>query len=130
MPVRLPVVRRPGRRHRSTDQSRGVASARASHLGPRGRLSDVMRDLASRLRAIVNANPPEPRRHVVSLEIPEPDGFTKEDAAAALGGRVAGDDGSSYIVVDRVWDSYRSHGRRRIDDYTIDPSAPLALFDP
>ncbi len=33
-------------------------------------------------------------------------------------------------MIDRTWDPWRSHGRRRIHECAIGPSAPVGLFDP
>jgi hypothetical protein len=109
-----------------------------------------MRDLASRLRAIVQAERARSREWV-SAEAPreEPaDGAEdarRVDAARAnalaetLGGTwheaCGSGRGSSAglrsacLVIDRTWDPWRSHGRRRIHDCAIGPSAPVGVFD-
>ena len=91
-----------------------------------------MRDLASRLRAIVSGT--RGRTEVSSLTYePELGGAgvgDLETVAATLGGTCQRDGAGAYVVVERVWDADRWHGRRRIDSYVIDPVAPISLFDP
>jgi uncharacterized protein YprB with RNaseH-like and TPR domain len=90
-----------------------------------------MKDLAARLRAIVRDN----RREltVEPLEI-GPSTASEPEAlaamAAALGGRVVGDDRASCLVIDRDYDNSQYHGRKRIDACRVSPQAPVALFEP
>ena len=90
-----------------------------------------MRDLASRLRAIVQrptSTGVTTPRVVADLGIGEatPGGVSLA-IAGALGGRVHG---PSCLVIDRVFEAYQSHGRRRIEHYVLDDTLPLALLDP
>jgi hypothetical protein len=99
-----------------------------------------VRDLASRLRAIVQSDRQERARSQSSVE-PDLPGIEDGHAAAefashpdelarALGGRwIEASSGGSCLLIDRTWDPFRSHGRRRINDCVIDPSAPIGLFD-
>ena len=95
-----------------------------------------MRDLASRLRAIVQqdvkgrrapfsngSDEDDARRHLTSV----PD---LDRTAAALGGNRHDVSDSACVVIDRMWDADRLHGRRRVGSYAIDSAAPLLLFDP
>jgi uncharacterized protein YprB with RNaseH-like and TPR domain len=50
--------------------------------------------------------------------------------AAQLGGAVHEAHGGTCVVVDRTWTPDQFHGRRRVDSYAIDPTAPIGLFDP
>ncbi len=103
-----------------------------------------MRDLASRLRAIVRENRLEP-----TVEAGETAGMAvspgpaDRDAlaavAAALGGSIvpamAGGAGheeehSACLVVDRDYDCSRYHGRRPVEACRVSPHAPVALFEP
>lgn len=92
-----------------------------------------MRDLASRLRAIVAAD--HARRTVaVSAVGPGIDGAIGaaglQSLADALGGAWHESlSGGACLAIDRSWDPWRSHGRRRIHDYVITESAPVGLFD-
>lgn len=87
-----------------------------------------MRDLASRLRAIVQKNPqgrqltyvPDMGAGVVDLDA----------TASALGGGRYDIDGSACVVVDRVWAAGDWHGRRQVGSFVMDAAAPIALFDP
>jgi uncharacterized protein YprB with RNaseH-like and TPR domain len=97
-----------------------------------------VRDLASRLRAIVQT---ERARSGVSVSADVPGA---EDGAAAvvatrsaalaetLGGtwHESSEVESACLVIDRLWDPWRSHGRRRIDECAIGQEAPVGLFDP
>src|ERR1700680_726738 len=92
-----------------------------------------MRDLTSRLRAIVSGT------RVQTTEVPSltyvpdigaADAGDLETVAAKLGGSYYRGGAGAYVVVERVWDADRWHGRRRMDSYAIDPLAPIGLFDP
>jgi uncharacterized protein YprB with RNaseH-like and TPR domain len=90
-----------------------------------------MKDLASRLRAIVR----DTRREltVEPLEVgPAHAGSSEAVAgiAAALGGTVLGDDHACCVVIDRDYDDSQYHGRRRIDACRVSAQAPVALFEP
>jgi uncharacterized protein YprB with RNaseH-like and TPR domain len=50
--------------------------------------------------------------------------------AAQLGGTVHEAHGGACVVIDRTWTPDQSHGRRRVESYAIDPTAPIGLFDP
>lgn len=91
-----------------------------------------MKNLAERLRAIVREN-----RRELSLEPDLPalapgalftDVVTR--SADALGGTPLGDPSSACLVVDRVYENDRYHGKRSVDSYRLSPSAPLGLFEP
>jgi len=90
-----------------------------------------MRDLAARLRAIVQTD-----RKSTSGELTYvPDvGFCRSldpaDVAATLGGTVCEAHGGTCVVVDRTWTPDQFHGRRRVESYAIDHAAPIGLFDP
>lgn len=91
-----------------------------------------MKHLAERLRAIVREN-----RRELSVEPDLPalsPGAAFSDvvarAADALGGAPLGDASSACLVVDRVYDNDRYHGKRCVDSYRLSPSAPLGLFEP
>ena len=90
-----------------------------------------MKDLASRLRAIVRDN-----RRELTVEPLEmgPSTASEPEAlatmAAVLGGTVAGDGGASCLVIDRDYDDSQYHGRRRIETCRVSPQAPVALFEP
>lgn len=94
-----------------------------------------MRDLTSRLRDIVRkdhggaaAIPGLPRELTY---VPDTGGMRLDSARAAdaLGGTVLDAGHGACIVIDRVWEADRWHGRRAIGDYAPGPDAPLALFD-
>lgn len=97
-----------------------------------------MRDLASRLRDIVErdrARTREPGEHV-SADLPALDDRATERAAersssiaGALGGTWHEASGGACLVIDRTWDPFRSHGRKRIHECAIASSAPVGLFD-
>ena len=99
-----------------------------------------MRDLASRLRAIVERDRArlgdggEPREHV-SADLPALDdrsdltGGRAASIAQALGGTWHEAAGGACLVVDRTWDPFRSHGRKRIHECAIANSAPVGVFD-
>ena len=93
-----------------------------------------MKDLASRLRAIVRDN-----RRELTVE-PVVDGAgaysgasapgALEAIASALDGTVVADDRGPCLVIDRVYDADRYHGRRRVEACRVSPHAPVALFEP
>ncbi|NQW03653.1 MAG: ribonuclease H-like domain-containing protein [Acidobacteria bacterium] len=93
-----------------------------------------MKDLASRLRAIVRDN-----RRELTIE-PVVDGVgaysgasapgALEAIASALGGTVVDDDRGPCLVIDRVYDADRYHGRRLVEACRVSPQAPVALFEP
>ena len=97
-----------------------------------------MRDLTSRLRAIVRT--PVPARPAADAPVREltyePDldaGGGAPDAAATahrLGGEVVGDGGRRFVAVDRTWDGDAWHGSHRVSSFVLEPGAPLALLDP
>lgn len=97
-----------------------------------------MRDLAARLREIVRQDreaqartAPAPHELTYVADLGEADtGDSVERAAAGLGGTIHEVDGSSCVVVDRVWEGTDWHGRRQVSSYGLDPAAPLGLFDP
>ncbi len=97
-----------------------------------------MKDLAARLRAIVKndlgGRPREsipgvdPRGRELTYEIDAPGADAPAVAVAeALGGQVQG---KSCVVIDRLFESDRSHGRWRVDDCRLDEAMPLGLLDP
>ena len=102
-----------------------------------------MRDLASRLRAIVRQPVPGGRsagsagpgqdapaiRELTYVPDLAASGLNLDDSAAALGGTRYDAGSSACILIDRVWQPEQSHGRCRVESYTIDPAAPIALFD-
>ena len=90
-----------------------------------------MKDLASRLRAIVRDN----RRELTVEPLDTgPSGASEPEAlaamAAVLGGTVTGDGRASCLVIDRDYDDSHYHGRRRIETCRVSPQAPVALFEP
>jgi hypothetical protein len=94
-----------------------------------------MRDLAARLREIVERDRARPRE-VVSADLPALADRVGDDAAArpaavaeALGGTWHEAAGGSCLVIDRTWDPFRSHGRKRIHECVVANSAPVGLFD-
>ncbi len=96
-----------------------------------------MRDLAARLREIVRQDREAQARtapatreltYVADLGVAGA-GDSVERAAAGLGGTIHEVDGSSCVVVDRVWDPTDWHGRRQVSTYAVDPASPLGLFD-
>jgi len=96
-----------------------------------------MRDLASRLREIVERDRARSRgsEEQVSADLPalaDRAGDAAADRAslaAALGGVWHEASGGACLVIDRTWDPFRSHGRRRIHECAIANAAPIALFD-
>ncbi len=89
-----------------------------------------MKDLAARLRAIVRDN--RLSSEVISPEITSELISARGDVARALGGAVVagGDDRPACLVIDRVFDADRYHGRRRVDACRLAPEAPVGLFEP
>lgn len=89
-----------------------------------------MRDLTSRLRDIVKRDHggAAPMRELTY--VPDTDGLAVSvgRAAEALGG-VPLDGHAACLVIDRVWEPFQSHGRRRVEEYAVPGDAPLALFD-
>ena len=103
-----------------------------------------MRDLASRLRAIVQTERARSRVSVSADLAGVEDGAGAVVAGSAalaetLGGTWHesswGRDGASArspsacLVIDRTWDPWRSHGRRRIHECAIGQTAPVGVFD-
>jgi uncharacterized protein YprB with RNaseH-like and TPR domain len=95
-----------------------------------------MRDLVSRLRAIVRQPVPSraptadaPIRELTYVPEGRSAGPDFEVTAERLGGvrHQAGD--SACVVVDRVWEPEDWHGRRQVRSYALDPRGSLALFD-
>src|SRR5437016_1221458 len=90
-----------------------------------------MRDLASRLRAIVRNNPPSaPMRELTYVADSPGSPLPIEEIARGLGGTTHRVSDSICIVVDKRWEPDEWHGRRRVGSYAIDGSAPIAIFDP
>ncbi|MBK9239807.1 MAG: ribonuclease H-like domain-containing protein [Acidobacteria bacterium] len=100
-----------------------------------------MKDLASRLRAIVRDQRREPTMEPgETAGMAVAPGSTDLDAqaaiAAALGGAVVPappgqhDSASACLVIDRDYDDARYHGRRQVDACRVSPQAPVALFEP
>jgi hypothetical protein len=88
-----------------------------------------MRDLAARLRSIVRQDPPAPRRELTYV----PDAGDLAQDATDVAGRLEGtplEDDPGCLVIDRVWASHESHGRRPVSAYVPRVDAPIALFDP
>ena len=89
-----------------------------------------MRDLTSRLRSIVRQDHGGGARQSSAREltyVPDlPAVRDLHEAAAILGGSLH-DDG--YIVIDRVWPDYVSHGRWPVERYRLTPDAPVTMFD-
>src|SRR5262245_15590873 len=111
-----------------------------------------MRDLRSRLRDIVRQDGrPKPAvdetREDARLKspgnrtnpavgareltyVPDPDPVEPpQSVARRLGGRRSTPEGSC-LIIDRLFDADRSHGRRAIEAWAPQPEAPLHLFDP
>ena len=94
-----------------------------------------MRDLASRLRDIVERDRARTRESV-SAELPALDDRSADlsatrsaSIAETLGGTWHEASGGACLVIDRTWDPFRSHGRKRIHECVIANSAPVGLFD-
>jgi len=92
-----------------------------------------VKNLSERLRQIVRENR---RELTVEPDLPSlgSGGRTFHDVVArsaeVLGGTVLGDPSSACLVVDRVYDADRYHGKRRVESYRLAPTAPLSLFEP
>ena len=84
-----------------------------------------MRDLASRLRAIVHGG-----GRVLTYE---PDGASASDVdapariAETLGGECCA---AGCVVIDRVLTAEQWHGRRAVGSYVLNPASPLGVIDP
>jgi uncharacterized protein YprB with RNaseH-like and TPR domain len=108
-----------------------------------------MRDLASRLRAIVQQErgrasnragdsgireltyvPAEDGIEPAAFGLPESGDRALDVAASLLGGTAVRTGAHGFVAVDRAWDAHEYHGRRRLESYTIAPDAPIRLFDP
>ncbi len=96
-----------------------------------------MRDLATRLRAIVKhdaerAHPaPEPEALRELTYVADLDGARDVTRTAAdLGGVVHETAHGSCVAVDRTWSADDWHGRKRVGACVVDGAAPIALFDP
>jgi uncharacterized protein YprB with RNaseH-like and TPR domain len=92
-----------------------------------------MKDLASRLRAIVRENAARELTYEPDLQKGHRESFSENDSrcrsiAEALGGEIC-DEAGHCIVIDRVFDSTVSHGRWTIDQSVITGDAPLGLLD-
>ena len=97
-----------------------------------------MRDLTSRLRDIIkrdHGGGPTPAANPIRelTYVPDTDGLSVSvgRAAEALGGLPLEDQRgqAACLVIDRVWEPFQSHGRRRVEEYAMAGDAPLALFD-
>ncbi len=94
-----------------------------------------MRDLSSRLRAIVKQTVGRPAPVSGARELTfEPDvrATSRHDLAGlaeAFGGTAIEDDGAHLVVIDRVFESTQSHGRWPIDVSRPSADAPLDIFD-
>jgi uncharacterized protein YprB with RNaseH-like and TPR domain len=86
-----------------------------------------MRDLASRLRAVVSNNPPN-RLHYVQEGAER--SFDVTAVAQGLGGTIHEVSGSACVVIDRAVPLDASYGRRRLETYGIEADLPIRLFDP
>ena len=101
-----------------------------------------MRDLASRLRSIVqqdrsresqNARAIRELTYVPDGDAMEPPVFRPADLealASAWGGTSHRARSSGFVSVDYTWDGTDFHGKRRLCSYTIPADAPVRLFDP
>jgi uncharacterized protein YprB with RNaseH-like and TPR domain len=110
-----------------------------------------MRDLASRLRAIVREDArAKVRREDFSWDDAKspPDGLSGlhyipdrtgdgpdyrldvERVAEGLGGEVRRGRSGAFVSVDRVWDATDFHGARRLSSFAWHPASPIAVFDP
>jgi uncharacterized protein YprB with RNaseH-like and TPR domain len=95
-----------------------------------------MRDLASRLRAIVkqpirSGSRPDPGGRELTY-VPDFAGapMDVDQAAASLGGVRHEVDGSACVVIERSWHPDEWHGRRRVEAYALAADAPIGLLDP
>ncbi|MDQ3068217.1 MAG: ribonuclease H-like domain-containing protein [Acidobacteriota bacterium] len=93
------------------------------------------RDLASKLRAIVRNNPPEPARELIVEPdvaekrgvLPPPPEFDR--VAEALGGRRHENKYGAVLTVDRRYESDRWHGSEQIGGCEMDDFEPLRTMD-
>lgn len=95
-----------------------------------------MRDLTSRLREIVKRERAaagasgsihsQPVRELTY--IPDTDNLGHSTAAAQLGGAIVGND-EGCVAVERCYPWHSSHGRRRVESYSPEATAPLNLLD-
>lgn len=95
----------------------------------------MRKDLTDRLRAIVRQTPASGGAERLVRELThEPDvqatsAHDLDGIAEALGGRAIVDGSASLVVIDRVFEASRSHGRWPIERSRPAGSAPLGLFD-
>lgn len=98
-----------------------------------------MRDLSSRLRAIVRSNPPSAseavRELVVEPDVPEkrgilPPALDISRAAELLGGRPLANKYGSVLTIDRRYEADRWHGDEQIGACEIEDAEPLRTLDP
>jgi uncharacterized protein YprB with RNaseH-like and TPR domain len=96
-----------------------------------------MRDLTSRLRAIVRTPIPDrsgagdaPRELTYEPELGLTGVMDPEAVADALGGEVRGGEAGRFVAVDRVWDGEAWHGRRQVSSFALDDASRLSFFDP
>ncbi|HEX6324298.1 MAG TPA: ribonuclease H-like domain-containing protein, partial [Vicinamibacterales bacterium] len=92
-----------------------------------------MRDLSSRLRAIVRSNPV--RELTVEPDVPEkrgelPPAPDMAHAAAALGGRPLENRYGAVLTIDRRYEADRWHGDEQIGGCEMEDFEPLRLLDP
>lgn len=99
-----------------------------------------MRDLSSKLRAIIANNParelpaPEVRELITEPDVPEKRGVLPPPpdisrAAAALGGRPIENKYGAVLTVDRRYEADRWHGGEQIGNCEIDDFEPLRALD-
>ena len=94
-----------------------------------------MRDLSSKLRAIVRSNPTAPARELtVEPDVPEkrgelPPAPDLSRAAAALGGRPLENKYGAVLTIDRRYEADRWHGEEQIGGCDIDDFEPLRTLD-
>src|ERR1041385_7291558 len=97
-----------------------------------------MQDLTACLLVIVKTDVRRVREVSSEVDFASSSGITYEadltappavgaQVAEILGGSLAG---SSCVVIDKFWDPYEWHGRRRVEAYAVEKGAPLALLDP
>ncbi|MEX2272207.1 MAG: ribonuclease H-like domain-containing protein [Vicinamibacterales bacterium] len=99
-----------------------------------------MRDLSSRLRAIVRSNPPAApanniRELTVEPDVPEkrgvlPPALDVARVAEALGGRPLENKYGTVLTIDRRYEADRWHGEEQIGACEIDDVEPLRTLDP
>ena len=91
-----------------------------------------MRDLASRLRSIVQQDHGGATSHRRELTyVPDFDGMAADPnrAARTLGGTFL-DDSRTCLEIDRVWEPHDWHGRKAVSQFVARADAPIALLDP